>query len=98
MTSCYLPRQVIDVKAIPAFLDACHDELAALDSPAAAARADEANAGSLPRMWLVIRNLLFLELATAFVGWGHLRAFFADTLHPLRFRGLPRVEPEMLGR
>jgi hypothetical protein len=57
--------------------------------------ADEANAVTLPRQWLVARNLLFCELATAYVGWGELRAFFDELLSAGRYRGLVAVEPEM---
>ena len=88
-------------KAIPDFLESCALELSMADAElgASGARArvtaDEANAVTLPRQWLVARNLLFCELATAYVGWGELRAFFDELLSAGRYRGLVAVEPEM---
>ena len=44
---------------------------------------------------LVVRNALFANLATRWVGWRGLRPFFAALLHPDRFEGVPSGEPEM---
>jgi len=82
---------------IPAFLHHCVTELGAPLDAAAAAAADEANASTLPRPWLIARNLLFCELATTYLGWAGLRPFFDALLHPDRFAGLEPCEPEMVG-
>ena len=88
---------IIGALSIPPFLEACLLELVAPDDPTAAARADVATASQLPRLWLVMRNALFSELAVCWLGWGGLRRFFEDLLHPQRYRGLQSYEPEMLG-
>jgi hypothetical protein len=82
---------------VTAFLASCLEELDATEDAAAAAAADVANESALPRWQLVVRNLLFAELATSWVGWDGLRAFFADLLQVERFQGLPVLEPEMAG-
>ena len=84
-------------REVPAFLHHCVTELGAPFDAAAAAAADEANASTLPRPWLIARNLLFCELATAYLGWAGLRPFFDALLHPDRFAGLEPCEPEMVG-
>ena len=73
---------------IPAFLSSCATELAATHDKAAAAVADADNETSLPRMWLVARNMLFCELATSWIGWAGLRPFFDTLLYADRFRDL----------
>ena len=92
---------LIGEREIPAFLESCTLELSfAAESTSKSQRgmADEANATTLERQWLVARNLLFCELATSYVGWGGLRPFFEDLLSVGRFRGLVAVEPEMAAR
>ena len=87
---------LLSAKHIPSFLAMCATELAALTDPTARAAADQANAEPtrLPRHWLAARNLLFLELATAWVGWAGIRPFFDSLLHPGRFDGLRPLEGE----
>ena len=103
--------EAVGEKHIPEFLESCALELSAcapdphvrggdVGGRCAALeevrkRADEANEATLPRGWLVARNLLFCELATSFLGWTGLRPFFQDLLYVGRFRGLVAVEPEM---
>ena len=90
---------LMEPRQIPAFLEHCVVELDAPFDAAALALADGANAdaASLPRPWLVARNLLFAEVATSWLGWAGLRPFFHRLLRPDRFRNLPRIAPEMSG-
>ena len=87
----------VGARSVGLFLRSCHDELAAAAGARAdvAAAADAATERTLPRGWLVVRNALFANLATRWLGWRGLRPFFAALLHPDRFEGVPSGEPEM---
>ena len=87
----------VGARSVGLFLRSCHDELAAAAGARAdvAAAADAATERTLPRGWLVVRNALFVSLATRWLGWRGLRPFFDALLHPDRFEGVPSGEPEM---
>ena len=69
---------------VPAFLDHCAAEL----------RGEDGGRDSAPPLWHALRCALLARLAD-FLGHRSLPNFFDDLLDPARFRGIPRVEPEM---
>ena len=70
-------------------------KICAADADVAAA--DAANARELPRPWLVMRTLLFAELATSWIGWRGVGPFFSELLPLERFEGLVPVERDRGG-
>jgi hypothetical protein len=94
LESCCLELRAATSAAAAAAAASADAAAASAAADADAAAADAATA-ALPRAWLVLRSALLTELATAWLGWAGLPAFFDDFLHPDRFRGLVRAEPEM---
>lgn len=84
---------LVGAHALPRFVACCAIELAACSHPTFWSQADAATASTLPRQWLVARNLLFCELALQWVGWRGLRAFFEDAFPIERYRDLQPRQP-----